>query len=347
MPAETRVEHASPRHQPTLDEVARLAGVSRATVSRVVNNSPRVTAANREATERAIRELGYVPNQSARALASSSTGAVILAAADPSLDLFADPFFSEVILGVSSVLEKTELELSLVLASSPEGRARLQRTLASPRADGIMLVALRTGDPLHRVAQDTHLPLVLLGSPPGAPGGDAEWYVDADNYTGARLAAEHLIGSGRRRIALIAGPADVPASAVRQKGFSDALTLAGLAPDLVVHADFTVTGGDDAMRELLARDPAIDGVFAASDNMAAGALAALKAAGRSVPADVAVVGFDDMPIATYTHPALTTVSQPVRAMGRELARMLLSAMGKNEPHPVILPTRLVVRESAP
>lgn len=344
MPAQTRVERAAPRHQPTLDEVARLAGVSRATVSRVVNNSPRVTAANREATERAIRELGYVPNQSARALASSSTGAVILAAADPSLDLFADPFFSEVILGVSSVLEKTELELSLVLASSPEGRRRLQRTLTSPRADGIMLVALRTGDPLYGLAQATHLPLVLLGSPPG---GDDGWYVDADNYTGGRLAAEHLIGSGRRRIALIAGPADVPASAVRQKGFSDALTLAGLTPDLVAHADFSVSGGSDAMRELLARDAAIDGVFAASDNMAAGALAALKAAGRSVPADVAVVGFDDMPIATYTHPALTTVSQPVRAMGRELARMLLSAMGKGEPHPVILPTRLVVRESAP
>ncbi len=335
---------APSKRRPTLDEVAALAGVSRSVASRAINNGRDVSRDARKAVERAVRELGYVPNPTARALATSQGGAVLLAVSHDDPNLFADPFFAHVIVGVNAALERTDLVLMLLLADSERGRERLVRVLRSRRADALLLLALHGEDPLHRLAQRLELPVVVGGRPLR---GEPDWYVDADNRGGARSAAEHLISSGRRQIAAITGRMDTQAGVARHSGFREAMAVAGLDASRTERSDFTEAGGAAAMASLLDRFPDLDAVFAESDNMAAGALRTLRAAGRRVPEDVAVVGFDDLPIARITEPPLTTVHQPVQALGQEMVRMLLALMAGERPSPLILPTHLVVRASAP
>ncbi|MGW0196866.1 LacI family DNA-binding transcriptional regulator [Nonomuraea sp. NPDC003201] len=329
--------------QPTLDEVARRAGVSRGTVSRVINNAPHVSRAARQAVERAIKDLGYVPNVAARSLATQRSGAVVLAVSSDDQALFTNPFFAEVIVGVNAVMEETDLELLLILAASERGRNRLARVLQSRRADGVMLLALRENDPLAKVAAEGGVPVVYGGR---SLGGSNDWYVDADNRDGARQAAEYLISTGRTRIATITGSLDMHAGVSRYLGFRDALALAGLGDERVAHGDFTEASGAAAMARLLTEHPDLDAVLIASDEMAAGALGVLKEHGRAVPDEIAVVGFDDVVTARHTHPTLTTVRQPIKALGREMTRMLLALIRGEEPTPLILPTELVIRESA-
>jgi len=331
-----------PNRRPTLDEVARLAGVSRAAASRAINRSGHASQATRDAVERAVRELGYVPNPTARALARQQSGAVVLAISHHDAELFADPFWAQIIAGVSAALERTDLVLMLALADSELSRARLERILRSRHADGIMLMGLHGDDPLYRLAGKLDLPVVYGGRPLNA---EPAWYVDADNRGGARLAAEHLIGLGRRKIATITGIMDENVGAERLRGFQDALAVAGLDQSLVEVGDFTEASGAAAMARLLAAHPDLDAVFAASDNMAAGALRALKTAGRTVPGDVALVGFDDNVIARYTSPPLTVVSQPIKQLGWEMAKMLIGLINGDQAGPLILPTRLIIRES--
>ncbi len=329
---------------PTLDEVAQRAGVSRTAASRVINHAPHVSQTKRDAVERAVRELGFVPNPTAQALATRRVGAVVLAVSSDEPNLFADPFFAEVIVGVSAALEQTDLELILLLANSPRGRERFERVLRSRRADGVMLMALRGDDPLGHLAELADLPVVFGGLPLT---GEPRWYVDADNRGGARLAAEHFVRTGRRQPVMITGQVDTRVAVTREQGFTEGLTLAGV-PLLAVEAgDFTEEGGAAAMERLLAAHPATDSVFTASDAMAIGALRTLRSHGLRVPQDVAVIGFNDLASARHTHPPLTTVHQPVRALGREMARMLVGAIEGHDPSPLILPTRLAVRESAP
>jgi DNA-binding LacI/PurR family transcriptional regulator len=172
-------------------------------------------------------------------------------------------------------------------------------------------------------------------------------YVDADNRDGARQAIDHLVKKGRRRIATIAGPPDVAPGVDRLAGYREALEHHGLEPTPIVYGDFTRPAGIHAMCRLLDHRPNLDAVFCASDLMAVGALHALRQSGRRVPDDVAVIGFDDLPLATYTQPTLTTVHQPVEEIGAVAARRLLSLMEGSDagPNPV-LPTSLVVRQSA-
>ncbi|WP_433307543.1 LacI family DNA-binding transcriptional regulator [Actinoplanes sp. CA-030573] len=152
--------------------------------------------------------------------------------------------------------------------------------------------------------------------------------------------------AGRRRIVLITGPDDTAVGRERRRGYTEALTLAGLRPYASEPGDFMETGGAAAMRTLLRTHPDLDAVLAANDNMAAGAVRVLRDAGRTVPGDVAVVGFDDLPIALHTDPKLTTIHQPVQALGREAARMLVEVLEGEQPQPFLLPTKVVVRESA-
>lgn len=334
----------SPKRMPTLDEVAARAGVSRTAASRVINNAPHVSRAKREAVQRAVRELDFVPNPSAQALATRRVGAVVLALSSDEPGLFADPFFAEVIVGVSAALEQTELELILLLANTPRGRERFERLLRSRRADGVMLMALRGDDPLGRLGEEVDLPVVFGGLPLI---GEPTWYVDADNRGGARLAAEHFARTGRRRPVMITGQVDARAAVAREQGFADGLTLSGLPLLGVEPGQFTEEGGAEAMERLLRAHPDLDAVFAASDAMAIGALRTLRERGLRVPEDVAVIGFNDLASARHTSPPLTTVHQPVRALGQEMARMLVSAIEGHRPSPLILPTRLTVRESAP
>jgi DNA-binding LacI/PurR family transcriptional regulator len=215
-----------------------------------------------------------------------------------------------------------------------------------------MLLSLHDDDPLPAQLRERGLPAVLGGRPAGmlAPGAVPISFVDVDNAGGARLAVTHLASHGRRQIAIIAGPQDMGVGVDRLAGYRDAVVGAGLAPDerLVGYGDFSEESGAAAMRSLLAARPGIDAVFAASDLMAVGAMRVLKAQGRKIPSDVAVVGFEDSVLAKQTDPPLTTVHQPVEEMGREMARLLLDLIsGEAQPHSsVILDTHLVGRASA-
>jgi len=337
-------ESPQPYRRPTLDEVARRAGVSRSVASRAMNNTRDVSRAKRDAVKQAAAELGYTPHASARALATSRVGSVVLAVLDEEPEHFGEPFFSQVVVGITTVLTAAELDLTLVLASTRESRARLERLLRSHEADGVMMMAPRGEETLVAVADSSAMPVVFGGRPLREGGGH---YVDVDNRGGARTAAEHLIATGRERIAALRGPSDLEAAVARHRGFTEALAVAGLRAEGVEAADFSFADAERAMTRLLSAHPDLDAVFAASDTMAAGALRALRAHGRSVPGDVAVVGFDDLAIARQVDPPLTTVRQPFHAFGQEIASMLLREMTGARPSPLILPTELVVRDSAP
>lgn len=337
----------SPTGHPTLEDVAARAGVSRATASRVVNGAARVAESTRRAVEAAVDELGYSPHQAARSLAASRNDTVALVVTEPSGQVFGDPYFGRVVRGVAAELGPTRYQLVLLMVQGDDDRARVERHLVRGNADGVLLVSTRADDPLPGLLAAAGVPCVLAGRPPqGVPVG----YVDADNVGGAGQAVTHLLGCGRKVVATVAGPGDMAAGADRLVGWRKALADAGRPSpdDLVAEAPFTRAGGEQATHKLLARRPDIDGLFVASDLMALGALDALRRAGRRVPEDVAVVGFDDSELARESRPPLTTVRQPVEGLGRELARALLTQLGDRDalPATVVLGTELVIRASS-
>jgi DNA-binding LacI/PurR family transcriptional regulator len=327
--------------RPTLEAVAARAGVSRATVSRVVNGAANVKPHLRTAVMRAVEELGYIPNSAARSLVTRRTDSIALVVSEPPSRVFSDdPFFSAVIRAVSQELEAADRQVILMLASSAAGHARVERYVAGGHVDGVILLSMHGAEPLPASLSRSRVPMVSHGRPVASlpvP------YCDCDNRGGARAAVEHLVSRGRRRIATIAGPPDMTAAQDRLDGYREAMAAAGRRP-IVATGDFTRESGASAMRRLLADEPEVDAVFAASDLMAVGALATLRAAGRRVPDDVAVAGFDDIALAGFSEPPLTTVRQPVAEVAACIVRMLLSA--EPAPDPVILPTELIVRESA-
>jgi DNA-binding LacI/PurR family transcriptional regulator len=307
---------------PTLDEVAVLAGVSRATVSRVVNDSPRVSPEAREAVLSAVAELRYVPNRMARSLVTRRTDTIALVLNEPNTQVFSDPFFASIVRGVSATLADTDLNLVLLTARDEREQEKVGRYARQGHVDGVILMSVHSQDPLPDILATAGVPLVLCGRPFD---GRELAYVDADNRGGAAMAIEHLLGIGRRQIATVTGPLDMIAGVDRYAGYREALVAAGcrLRPELVAHGDFTEAGGRRAMEELLARAPELDAVFVASDPMAVGVLRALRTAGRRVPEDVAVVGFDDAAIAETCDPPLTTVAQPLGDMTALLTELLL------------------------
>nr|WP_244375871.1 LacI family DNA-binding transcriptional regulator [Streptomyces ficellus] len=332
--------------RPTLEEVAARAGVGRGTVSRVINGSPRVSDRAKEAVGRAIAELGYVPDRAARALAGARTDAVALVVPETEARLFAEPYFLDIIRGVSTELADADTQLLLTLIRSGRERQRFAQYLSAQRVDGVLFVSVHADDPLPDLARELGLPAVLNGR---RSAGERVAYVDSDNVGAGRAAVGHLAGRGRRRIATITGPLDMYAARCRLDGYRRGVDAADLPADdrLVALADFTEEGGRHAMRALLERCPDVDGVFAASDVMAAGALGVLRESGRRVPDDVALIGVDDSPVARLMDPPLTSVRQPIEEMGRRMARALLQEITGTSPAPcrTVLPTELVVRAS--
>ncbi|MFF5157726.1 LacI family DNA-binding transcriptional regulator [Streptomyces sp. NPDC000348] len=332
---------------PTLEEVAALAGVGRGTVSRVINDAAGVKDSTRRAVQRAIAELGYVPNLAARSLAGRRADAVALVMTEPDWRQFGEPFFSEIVRSVGDALTDTKVQLLLTLVRTDAERQRLVEYARGGRVDGVMLMSVHAEDALPDMLADVGLPTVLLGRRSGE---ESVTYVDADNAGGARSAVAHLLGLGRRSIATITGPLDMYVAQCRLRGYREALERAGTESrsSWTVEGDFSADSGRRAMAELIERAPEIDSVFAASDTMAAGALDALRAAGRRVPEDVAVIGFDDFPLAQHTEPKLTTVRQPLEEIGRTMVRLLLEDMEEPEVawRHVILRTELVLRDSA-
>ncbi|CAM5528238.1 LacI family DNA-binding transcriptional regulator [Streptomyces narbonensis] len=335
--------------RPTLEEVAARAGVGRGTVSRVINGSPKVSEQAKAAVEQAVAKLGYVPNRAARALAGSRTDAVALVIPETEARLFAEPYFLDIIRGVSAELADADKQLLLTLIRSDQERQRFEQYLAAQRVDGVLLVSVHGDDPLPDQVRALGLPAVLNGR---RSEDERVSFVDSDNTGAGRTAVAHLAARGRRSVATITGPLDMYVARCRLDGYREGLAEAGLPPDegLVAHGDFTEEGGRRAMRELLDRRPGLDAVFAASDVMAAGARGVLREAGRRVPEDVALVGVDNSAVARHMDPPLTSVRQPIEEMGRTMARLLLqeiAAPGDPDEQPRrMLPTELVVRASS-
>lgn len=287
--------------------------------------------------------------RAARAPVTQRTDSVALVVSESEERVFGEPFFAAITRGISSGLADTSLQLWLAVA--PAERERLERHLTSRRVDGVLLLSLDDSDPPRSLLEKRGVPAVLGGRPARTlpPGTAATHFVDVDDAGGARQAVERLVRSGRQRVATIAGPQDQAGGVARLAGYWDAISLNGphVRDDIVAYGDFSESSGAVAMRELLSRRPDLDAVFVASDVMAAGALRVLRKLGRRVPDDVAVIGFEDSPIAQQTDPPLTTVHQPAEEMGRQMARLLVAQIrGEKVPRPhVLLDTHLVARAS--
>lgn len=327
------------RRPPTLEDVAGRAGVSRATASRVVNNDPRVRASAREAVTAAVAELGYLPNRAARSLVVREPDSVAVLIHEPDQRIFADPFFSGLLRGVSQRLADTPLQMVLLMGEPARDAERMERYLRAGHTDGVIVVSAHRGDGLISALSETRLPTVFIGRPLTQDKTFA--YVDVDNREGGRLAAARLLARGCRRVGTVTGPMDMAAGLDRFAGWAETLAEAGLPVDVVEHGDFTAQGGVDAMRRLLAAHPDLDGVFVASDLMAVAAMGELQAAGRRVPDDVALVGFDASATASMTRPPLTTVANPVSQMAKRATELLLQLLKGEPASSEVLPTRLV------
>ncbi|MCX4572267.1 LacI family transcriptional regulator [Streptomyces sp. NBC_01571] len=344
------------RQAPTLEDVAREAGVSRATVSRVINGVRNVDPGIQEVVRQAVERTGYAPNRAARSLVTrrTQTVALIVSGAGDTSDgeqsaftarVFADPFFGRVVAGVVGYLRPRSMHPLLMFAESPEARQQVLSDLRQGSADGALVVSTHADDPMPALLADAGVPAVLFARPSRPV---PLSYVDLAHRDGARRAAEHLLKRGCRRIVTVTGPLGVGASQDRLAGFRDTMARSGHPYVPVAEGGFTLDSGMAAMSGLLAEHPDVDGVFAANDLMAQGACQVLRERGRRVPDDVAVVGFDDSSVAATCRPALTTVRQPVEEMASTMAGLLDEHIQglRTDPTSVIFDPELVVRESA-
>jgi LacI family transcriptional regulator len=336
---------------PTLEEVAKLAGVSRSTVSRVVNQHPNVRPEVRERVWEVIRQTGYQPHAAARSLATRRTRVIGLIIPQAVTTLFTDPYFPILIRGIADACNAHNYHLMLSLFSRrrvQESRARqdllYQQVLRGRYLDGVVVSSAPLDDPIFPRLLEDGVPFIIVGRYPH----ERANYVDVDNVAGARMAVEHLLRLGHERVATITGPLNMFAAQDRLEGYRQALAARGIPvdEDLIAEGDFTEGGGRAAMQRLLPHRPTA--VFAASDMMAAGAIKVLREAGLRVPEDVAVVGFDDIPLASMVEPPLTTVRQPIEQTGGMAVELLVSLLenpGEETVHRVVLPTELVIRAS--
>lgn len=325
----------------TIEDVARVAGVSRGTVSRVLNGGHYVSSGALAAVERAVGATGYVANQSARSLASRRTNCYAYVLSEPQELLFEDPNFATLLRCTTQQLAELDATLVLVICATVSDHARVLRFLRGGHVDGAILVSTHASDALLPAVESLGLPAVVCGFPTRSRLAS----VSAADRDGGRVMTEHLLSRGRSTIGLVTAPAHAPGATERREGWVDALGSRA-EPDLhEVATEYSHDAGRAAAERLLARRPDVDAVFAASDLLASGVVAALRAAGRRIPEDVAVGGFDDSRIARSVEPALTTIRQPLDRIGIELARLVHRMADGEPPVSMVLPVDLVVRDS--
>jgi DNA-binding LacI/PurR family transcriptional regulator len=331
-----------------LEEVAARAGVSRATASRVLRGDPKASDRAREAVLAAAREISYVPNLAARSLVTGRSETVAFLVEESEERMFADPFFLGMLRSAQEAVAVAGLQLVFTVMNRPEDQERFLAYAAGGHVDGVLLLSLHGRDQLPQRLESLGVPTVLSGRP--LSGGRRLWYVDADNVGGAELATRYLLESGREHVATVAGPLDMCAGLDRLAGYRSAVEAEGRTYDasLVEVGGFTAAGGHDAAARLLDRRPDVDAIFAASDLAAIGAVRAVRERGRTVGEDVAVIGFDDIPAAADQQPPLTTVKQPIAALGTAMTRLLLDRIeGRSGlARRTVLPVELVLRATA-
>jgi LacI family transcriptional regulator len=329
----------------TLEKIGELAGVSRATVSRVVNEHPGVRSQVRQRVLEVIQETGYQPNLAARSLASNRMGIIGLVIPYGIQYLFTDPYFPRLLQGMTQVCNLNDYTLSLFLLHTEDEEKKLYPRVFNPSyLDGVILASSENDSPLIDRLQKSGLPFIMVGRPDDS---SHISYIDVDNEIGAYTAVAHLIRQGRKRIATITGRQNMSSGMDRLAGYLNALTERGLSVDesLIANGYYSESEAFNAMLRLLPQKP--DAVFVASDGMALGALRALQKANISIPNEIAIVSFDDLSPAITTAPPLTTIKQPVRRMGALAAETLLDIIedGSGTPRRIILPTELVIRQS--
>lgn len=329
----------------TLEDIAHLAGVSRSTVSRVINNHPNVRDSVRKRVLDVIRNTGYSPNAAARTLASQRSWMISLILPRSVTSFFTDPYFPHLIQGIAQACNQNNYTLALFLLSTREDEEKIvPRVSRRGSTDGILVQSGEASDHLIDRLASSNLPVVVAGRPFYT--GEVS-YIDVDNVFGAYQAVSHLLGLGRRRVATITGPANVTVGLDRKKGYLNALIEhdVRVEEDLIQEGDFTESSGYVAMRKLLPSKP--DAVFAASDIMAIGAMRAAREAGLSIPEDIAFIGFDDLPMANQPRPRLTTIHQPVYEFGVKAVETLIDLIenGIRPARRVIMDTELVVRDT--
>ncbi|RJU00880.1 LacI family transcriptional regulator [Arthrobacter frigidicola] len=327
----------------TINDVADAAGLSRGTVSRVVNGEKYVSAEARMAVEAAIAQVGYVRNTAARNLVTQESRAIGLIIHEPHSLLFEDPNIGSILLGANEALSKADYQLVTLIIDSDRDSHRVADHLRGGLIDGAVIVSARASDPIAAAVADIGLPAAFVGHPDGTP--DLP-YAAIDNVEAARAITSRLLGTGRQRVGMIASALDRDSGQDRLAGFRAAMGER-YDPRLVVEYPlYTYAAGFEGMQKLLRRDPSIDGVFAASDAVAAGAMTALQEAGRRVPEDVGIVGFDDSSWALRCRPQLSTVRQPAGLLGTTAAELVLAQLMGLPSSPRVLETVVMWRGSA-
>lgn len=332
----------------TMAEIARIAGVSVSTVSRALSGSTLVASAKREEILRLARDSGYAVHPKARQLRlkRTQTLGIIIPLGHESAQSLTDPFLSQLLL---QLVEEITLRgygvlLQKLLSPAPDWLAQL---VSSGRADGFIVVGQSDEREVLQAVAEVYLPLVVWG---GRWEGDRYCTVGTDHRAGGRAVTRHLIDRGRRQLVFL-GSRRPPEIGLRYAGYVEALneasqSLAGLAPPRAVETRLTMNGADDAVRELIASGVTFDALVCATDVIAFGALRALAAAGRTVPGEVAVTGYDDLPLASKANPPLTTIRQDVALAAATMVERLFRRMDGHDLPSVTLPTELVVRESS-
>jgi len=329
----------------TLEDIARIAGVSRSTVSRVINDHPNVSVNVRQRVLKAIQDTGYHPNAAARTLASQRSWMIGLVLPSSVSTFFTDPYFPRLTQGIAQTCNQYDYTLSLFLVGSKEDEEKIfPRVSRKGSLDGIIMQSGQIGDLLINRLVNTNIPIVIIGRPFQT---ENISFIDVNNINGAYTAVNHLIRSGFRRIGTITGQDNTTVGLDRKEGYLKALLENGreVDPSLIAEGEFTEISGYEAMQKLLAAQP--DAVFAASDLMAVGAMRATREAGMGIPEDIAFVGFDDLPFTPSPIPLLTTIRQPIYQTGSGAVQMLIELIrtGVKPARRVILETELIVRES--
>lgn len=329
----------------TLEDIARQAGVSRSTVSRVVNEDPNVSDNVRTRVHQVILTTGYHPHPAARSLASHRSWMIGLVLPRTVSNFFTDPYFPRLTQGVAQACNQHNYTLGLFLVDTKEDEKRIfPRISHKGLLDGILLQTAQMGDKLINRLVNSDFPVVIVGRPFYSNGIS---YIDVDNINAAHRAVCHLIQLGYRRIATITGRMNGTTSIDRKEGYLKAIIEHGWEVDegLIAEGDFTEESGYLAMKQLLPVRP--DAIFAASDMMAIGAIRAAREAGLRVPTDIAFIGFDDLPIASQSDIKLTTVRQPIIQFGAKAVDTLIDLIenGIKPSRRIIMDTELVIRDS--
>jgi LacI family transcriptional regulator len=341
--------HQEENYKPqSLEDIARLSGVSRSTVSRVINQHPNVSSRTRERVMAVIDQYDFQPHPAARALASLQSKLIGILIPHAVSDIFIDPFFSILLQGITTAANHMDYTAVLWLTSAEaDEKTFYNRVFNNRLVDGIVVASAMVDEAFLDRMEQTGKPFILVGRP--FAGQDWVNYVDVENRQGAQMIVEYLLGRGYQRIAMIPGRPDLTSTQDRQQGYVDALQGAGITIDMSLITpgrDYTEKSGYESTKSLIKHN-AIDAIFAANDVMALGAIRAIHEAGLRIPEDIAVAGFDDVPSASVANPALTTVRQPIAKLGDIVTSGLINLLDDKITPPIreILPVELVIRQS--